>query len=133
MKISQRMTKVSTIIQSWTGALTKPFSTAKALKNVSQHLVTDLEAALSQSETFELNENMHAVLYSISAQTSQDDNNIPWEADAVDFITFFSQINIDRNTRIQKVAIARWAEEATTKGIVAAVSTRDMPTPHRYP
>jgi hypothetical protein len=76
---------------------------------------------------------MYTVLYPISAQTSQDNNSIPWETDTVDFITFFSQINIVHNTHIQKVAIAQWAKEAQTKGIVATGNTRDMPTPYRYP
>lgn len=113
--------------------MTEPFSIAIVLENVSQDLVRDLEEALSQSENFELNEIMHAILYPISAHTSRDESSVPWETDAADFIAFFSQINIVRNTRFQKVAILRWAEEARTKRIVATGNTRDMLTPYCYP
>ena len=65
--------------------MTEPFSIAIVLENVSQDLVRDLEEALSQSESFELNEIMHAILYPISAHTSRDESSVPWETDAADF------------------------------------------------
>lgn len=71
--------------------------TDAALNNVDQTLVEDLEAALSQSTNLELSENMHAALFPISDQASQGENLVPREIDGLDFVTFFSKINVVRN------------------------------------
>ncbi|KAH7398061.1 hypothetical protein BKA64DRAFT_673464 [Cadophora sp. MPI-SDFR-AT-0126] len=102
------------------------------LNDVSNQLVTDLEAALCQNAGFELNENMHAALYPISESTFQEKSSIPWESDDVQFVNFFVQINIVRNARLYRVAAARWTDEAMGLGIVDTGNTRNMPTPYHY-
>lgn len=75
---------------------------------------------------------MHAALFPISGQ-SQDQDALPWDMDTVQFIAFFSKINIVRNALVARVATARWFEEAEAMSIVATGNTRDMRTPYYYP
>lgn len=52
--------------------------------------------------------------------------------DGLNFVTFFSKINVVRNSRISKCSTTKWFEEAREKNIVATGNTRDMPTPYQY-
>ncbi|KAG4428859.1 hypothetical protein IFR05_015662 [Cadophora sp. M221] len=108
------------------------YSPGISLNKVSNELVTDLEAALSQNTNLELNENLHAALYPLSESAFEDSSIIPWESDGVQFITFFAEINIVRNARLDRVAAARWADEAKRLANVSTGNSRNLPTPYHY-